>query len=58
MVRTSGKYCHFVQEKQVDNAPIIQVEKRKQRQVEKSEEDKWKNKWQTFRQKRVLPLNA
>ena len=53
MVRASGKYYHFVQEKQVDNAPIIQVEKRKQRQVEKSEEDKWKNKWQTFRQKRL-----
>ena len=53
MVRASGKYCHFVQEKQVDNEPIIQVEKRKQRQVEKSEEDKWKNKWQTFRQKRL-----
>ena len=39
MVRASGKYCHFVQEKQVDNAPIIQVEKRKQRQVEKQVAD-------------------
>lgn len=53
MVKANGKYCHFIQEKQVDNAPIIQVAKRKQRQVAESEEAKWKNKWQTFRQKRL-----
>ena len=53
MVKASGKYSHLVQEKQVDNAPIIQVAKRKQRQVAKSEEAKWKNKWQTFLKKRL-----